>query len=223
VSEQPIGLRVVAPDDPDRGLDTPTVGEYWPQRPESLPASGRRRALAPASAIRRSGFVFQTSTCCPRPRPWPQRGAASHLCGHGARARRAQAAHALERVGLGLTGWEHPDTRVSVGRGSASACITPGGLARASRPSILLADGAPPGNLDSTTSGEIMQVFAWRCTGRGRHHRDGDSSHGGHRRATRARGDAARRIDRHGPAPGRLNAGLRSIPARTPNHPALRS
>jgi putative ABC transport system ATP-binding protein len=131
-------------------LDTPSAGEYWlngvlvSRMVDDELARVRNREI---------GFVFQTFNLLPRASALQNVELPLVYAGVGSTERKARAKEALERVQLGDR-MDHRPNELSGGQRQRVA------IARAlvNKPAILLAD-EPTGNLDSTTSEEIMRVF----------------------------------------------------------------
>jgi len=131
-------------------LDTPDAGEYWLSG--NLVSSMADDELARVRN-REIGFVFQTFNLLPRATALHNVELPLVYAGVPAGERKKRAQEALERVQLGNR-MTHRPNELSGGQRQRVA------IARAlvNKPSILLAD-EPTGNLDSTTSEEIMRVF----------------------------------------------------------------
>jgi len=133
-------------------LDRPTSGEYWLNQKEVGRFSPDDRALLRNSTM---GFVFQSFNLLPRATAlenvsMPLSYAASHISDKEARKR---AEEMLGRVGL-EDRMDHEPSQLSGGQQQRVA------IARAliNRPPVLFAD-EPTGNLDSSTSNEVLQMF----------------------------------------------------------------
>jgi len=131
-------------------LDTPDAGEYWLNG--QLVSSMSDDALARVRN-KEIGFVFQTFNLLPRATALHNVELPLVYAGMPSNERKAKAIEALEKVQLGER-MNHRPNELSGGQRQRVA------IARAlvNSPSILLAD-EPTGNLDSTTSEEIMKVF----------------------------------------------------------------
>ncbi|MBI3791607.1 MAG: ABC transporter ATP-binding protein [Gemmatimonadetes bacterium] len=131
-------------------LDTPSEGEYWLNGQLVSTMTDDELARVRNKEI---GFVFQTFNLLPRASALANVELPLVYAGVPAAERKERAMEALTRVQLGER-VHHKPNELSGGQRQRVA------IARAlvNRPSILLAD-EPTGNLDSTTSEEIMRVF----------------------------------------------------------------
>ena len=131
-------------------LDTPSSGSY---RLNGVAVEALDDEELAAIRNEEIGFVFQTFNLLARTNALRNVALPLVYANVSKKERQQMAQRALERVGLGDR-MTHRSNELSGGQRQRVA------IARAlvNEPSILLAD-EPTGNLDSTTSGEIMELF----------------------------------------------------------------
>ena len=131
-------------------LDRPSSGRYFLENAEVGSLSADQWAYI---RNKRIGFVFQGFNLLARTTALENVELPMMYNGFSSRERHARALEVLDLVGLGERR-DHTPNRLSGGQQQRVA------IARAlvNRPSLILAD-EPTGNLDSTTSNEIMTLF----------------------------------------------------------------
>lgn len=131
-------------------LDRSTAGEYWL---DGVNISSLDESELAKIRNLKIGFVFQAFNLLPRITALQNVELPMIYAGVNSKERRKRAISAMERVGLGER-MHHKPNEMSGGQKQRVA------IARAlvNNPAIILAD-EPTGNLDSTSSEEIMTVF----------------------------------------------------------------
>jgi predicted ABC-type transport system involved in lysophospholipase L1 biosynthesis ATPase subunit len=132
------------------GLDRPTAGSLAVAGRDLGRLGGRDLARFRSAAV---GMIFQSFNLIPSRTAIENVELPMIFAGRSPRERRAEAARALESVGLGAR-MAHRPAQLSGGESQRVA------VARAlvNRPEILLAD-EPTGNLDSATAGEVIGLI----------------------------------------------------------------
>lgn len=131
-------------------LDRPTKGSYFLEGQEVGSLSADAKAYV---RNRKIGFVFQTFNLLPRTSALENVELPLMYNGLPSRERRRRALEALALVGLEGRA-DHAPNQLSGGEQQRVAI----GRALVNRPSLILAD-EPTGNLDSSTSAEIMELL----------------------------------------------------------------
>jgi len=131
-------------------LDKPTGGECWIAGRDTAKLTETELANLRCKDI---GFVFQAFNLLPRLTLEQNIELPLQYLGISRKDRRKRTAEAMERLGLGERG-NHLPAEVSGGQKQRAA------IARAivKHPALLLAD-EPTGNLDSTTTEEVLKIF----------------------------------------------------------------
>ncbi len=132
-------------------LDRPTSGQYWLEGQEVSRLSADERAMV---RNRKIGFVFQNFSLLPRTSALENvMMPLSYTSNLSDRQARRRASELLERVGLSGR-MDHEPSQLSGGQQQRVA------IARAlvNHPPLLFAD-EPTGNLDSSTSREVLAMF----------------------------------------------------------------